>query len=411
MAIFIACAAGAGTTASGPSGDKGPRSVSRVTSGDTFLLQYRQVVGQVGTTGVIEPDRKVEIVAPFDGAVKQRLFEYGERVERGQPLIVLDSFDLEPYLREAEAANLKAAQTVRELEAWTSGPEAIRARRAVDAAELQLRSTQQKVQSTKRLLDRGIVAQQEYADLLDQQQAQVFSRESARQDLESVLKRGGSENVLIAKIELEGAVKRLDELRAELMSATIVAPVSGIILRPSGDEQGVKPIPEVGGRVSKAQKLLTVADLDHLVVTAQVDETDVNHVREGQEASVSSGGFGADAVMGRVAYVAAQSSPATDGSHTVLFDIRVDLAPLTNQQKSMTRVGMSADVEICYYNNPKALVVPTDWIKQNGTRTSVLRQNPVTGELVEVPVSLGMSTLDGVEIKDGLNNGDILGRM
>ncbi|MGD9823075.1 hypothetical protein [Desulfobacter sp.] len=67
---------------------------------------------------------------------------------------------------------------------------------------------------------------------------------------------------------------------------------------------------------------------------------------------------------------------------------------------------MSANLSIIVYDNPKALMVPLGGVSIRGSETfvQVLKKSSLFPEVVEV--TTGMTTLDSVEILNGLEPGD-----
>jgi HlyD family secretion protein len=130
----------------------------------------------------VVPGDSIDIVAPFDGVVRRLGFEYGTSVAAGQVLVELDPGEISQRRNEAEAAYLKASKSAETLADWSSGTEMARARRAVDAAVLDLADLERRMAETKGLLDRGLVARGEYDSLVQQKRNQEMVLAGARQD-------------------------------------------------------------------------------------------------------------------------------------------------------------------------------------------------------------------------------------
>ncbi|MBQ5459847.1 MAG: biotin/lipoyl-binding protein, partial [Rhodocyclaceae bacterium] len=94
------------------------------------LLEQR-----LGLAGRIQAASQQTLVAPFDGMVREVLVQEGERVSSGQPLIQIDSEQLDIQLRQARAELLKAQKSAKRLRNWSRSPEVSRARRAASAEQ------------------------------------------------------------------------------------------------------------------------------------------------------------------------------------------------------------------------------------------------------------------------------------
>ncbi|MBY6264173.1 HlyD family efflux transporter periplasmic adaptor subunit [Azospirillum sp. 412522] len=316
---------------------------------------------RLSVVGVIEPSRTVNVIAPFAGTVKEKRFEYGARVEREDRLLVLDTLELEMRMRDADGALLKAGQRLEELKDWANGADVSRARRQAAAAGREADQAQQRLRDAKPLIDQGIIPRQEYEDLRRQATAQAANLAAAREDLAVVAKKGDRDARLVAELEFANARAKAGELKALFDRATVTAPVSGLVLKPpAAASSGLSAATaiEAGGALAANQILFVLADLERLSVTARLDEMDIGRVHVGQSVEVSADALGEGVLPGRVGWVAPQATASETGSPTASFAIRVDLPPLTEQQRRNVRVGMSATVSIAAASPMEASALP-----------------------------------------------------
>jgi multidrug efflux pump subunit AcrA (membrane-fusion protein) len=373
-----------------------------------ITLQPQPVASLVAVVGTIEAGSVLNVAAPFEALVRDKPFTYGSRVGRGDLLLRLDTAEQQTRLRDARSAQIKARQRVAELRGWTSGPEVARARRSLAALEMDAGELRSRIAQTKTLLDRGIVAAEEYRGLLAQQRSQALQIQASREDLDQALARGDADVLRIAEFELANADARVGELEAELALAEIRAPVAGVVM-PAQDYEGAgnrrAPI-EQGSRINKGQTLLTIGDLEALTVRGNLDEIDVNKVQLGQPVSVTGDALGDEPLRGRVAAIAAQASSEAGRTGMPAFPVLVRIDSMTPEQARRIRVGMSANLSITAYENPAALVVPPLAIHSEGGGKQV--QVRTGGVTLHVPVVLGISTPGGVEVREGLRAGDVV---
>ncbi|BAI75639.1 secretion protein domain protein (plasmid) [Azospirillum sp. B510] len=304
----------------------------------------------LSVAGTIEPGRTVTVVAPFAGSVKEKRFDYGQRVEAGEILLVIDGFDMDMRVRDAEAALLKAAQRLDETRTWTTGAEMARAQRQAAAARREAEQALRRVQDAKPLIAQGIIPRQEYEDLQRQADAQGLNRVAAEEELAATAKRGGPDAVRMAELEHASALAKAEDLRRQLERAVVKAPASGMIMKAptasSANASGVTAI-EVGAGLSQNQSLFMIAEMDSLAVVAQVDEMDVNRLRVGQPVDITGDAFPDNPLSGQVAWIAQQATVAEGGaSPGASFAVRVALSPLSDAQKQRIRVGMSATLTV-----------------------------------------------------------------
>ncbi|MDO9413878.1 MAG: HlyD family efflux transporter periplasmic adaptor subunit [Pseudolabrys sp.] len=372
---------------------------------EIITVTTQPITSRVVVVGSVDAGSMVSVVGPFDGPVKQKFFDYGGPVERDKPLLAIDTAETQIKLREAEGARIKARQRVDELNNWDNGVDVSRARRTLGAAEMERSNLAIRIAQTQMLLNKGIVPKDEHTQLLQQQYTQNMQIESAKQDLAQTLERGSEENRRLAEFELLNAQAKVDELQRDLAGATVIAPVSGVVLMPSEGEGKRPDLIAVGSRVSRGATVFTIGDLETLSIRVKVDEIDINKVRIGQQALVTGDAFDGMTMTGNVTAVAAQAAgDAASRSGMPTFPVTVQISNLTREQRARVHVGMSATVAIVSYDNPNAVVIPQSAVRdEDGKRFVLVRRE---SGVEPVPVTLGISTPDGIEITQGLQAGD-----
>ena len=375
----------------------------------------RPIRQTASVTGTIEPGKVVEVTAPFAGPVEARDFVYGSRVEAGQELLRLDGAEIERERRKSVVAAMNARQKVAELVDWERGNEVQRARRQLAQARQNLERSQQQLQTAGELLKRGIIAKQEYDSLQQQQRQQEMQVFSSEQDLAATVRKGSADQVTIARLDLASVEEKLEDQTRQLAGARILAPVSGVALRPraqaaagaaGGEGAGGRDV-SVGTRIEQGRTLLEIGDLSTLSVRGQVDEIDVSRVRPGLAVVVQGAGFGGRPLAGEVTAVSSQANVERTGRNPrARFDVQVTIRDLPAAVREHLRIGMSATMEIVIYENRAAFVIPPDLIRRTAQGPRLKVRKGGQGEPQEVVPTLGVSLPQGVEVTAGLSAGD-----
>jgi PAS domain S-box-containing protein len=355
----------------------------------------------VSCRGFIEPLVTVTVSAQVSGRVERRLAELGQRVEQGEVLLRLSRDEVEPKVRAAEAALLKARQQMAEIQSWARRPEFKQAERRLELAELELKRKKDRLTESQRLYEEGIVP----LDELDNARADLRRVQAdvaeAEERLMTVRERGSEDRLRVARLELLNAEAALAESREKLAHTVVRSPAAGVVMRPPGkqDDKSAR-IPELGDKVSEGQALFTVGAERPLGVRATVDEVAVRRVRPGQRALVSGPALGERALEGRVRSVAPQAS--REGQLPV-FPVRIALEDLAPERARLLRLGMSASVRIVVREEKDAVLVPVVAVKRRGG-----------GEAVRVPgpegpvwrqVTTGLSDAEFIQVTEGLAAG------
>ena len=374
------------------------------------VVRPQRMSSTISLSGQLAPRREVSVTSPVSGKVTEVRFRYGEHVTRGQPLVELDTTQVQRDHREARAAYIKASGRLDDLEDWENSIEMVRARRVLTRARLALETQKDRLDETTFLLQQGIIPASEHESAQRQYHSRQIDHESAQQDLGVVLAKGSADERRVARLEYENARVRLQGLEDALRQAAVAAPVTGVILLPSGEggrgsDSGSELL--VSGRsVAQGERLLSIGDIDGLSVTGQVDEVDIAKIRLGQKVRVSGDAFHDLDLHGTVAYVSPQAVLSRSSRTPPSFEITVALEDLTDAQRRRLRLGMSAVLEVVVYDKPDALLVPIGAVQIRGDEAWLRVRDRSTGEVRRVRVEAGPTTLDAVEIVRGVEAGD-----
>ena len=104
-------------------------------------------------------------------------------------------------------------------------------------------------------------------------------------------------------------------------------------------------------------------------------------------------------------HVSSQAS-RSPGRGLPSFSLTAAVDVLGPAERAAVRLGMSADMEIVIYDAPDALVVPVSAVDLSSGRPRVRLADPDSGTARLVDVVTGMTTVDAVEIVEGLSAGD-----
>ncbi len=171
----------------------------------------------------------------------------------------------------------------------------------------------------------------------------------------------------------------------------IVAPLDGILIKRSA---------EPGQTVSVGDAMLVMSN--HLIVNAQVDETDLGRIQVGQPAVITLDAYPdmpIDAVVDRIAYEA-----QTVNNVTVY---NVDVLP--KKVPPVMRSGMTANVNFITAQKTGVLVLPFESILRDNGRSSVLVPDPRDPrKVVSKEIQTGLSDGQKVEVVSGLKEGDVV---
>ena len=375
----------------------------------TFTVEPRLLQSHVTVRGKLEPLQSLAINSPFGGRVKELFFEYGEQVEKGQPLVELDTSRIVVELREARVAYIQAEQAHRRLTDPTHNTTVSSARLALHRARIDLDVAKEELDEQRFLLDRGVVSEDRYKAMERNYENQKVSLDSAQRNLKIVLADNETGKIASA-LSLDNARSKLEDLKQAFAQATTRAPVSGVILSALATSQAGKSDTSSGGPlvvgqdVERGTQLLTIGDLTGISIASKADEIDIGAIRKGLPVRISGDGFQGITLDGIITHV---SSEASTGS-TPWFQLSAQVPELTAEQRKVLRLGMSARLDVLTYEKKDALLVPLGAVDSSADPPLVRVRAPGGDAVREVPVKTGVTTFDSVEILDGLEAGAIV---
>ena len=374
----------------------------------TVTVAPRRLVSTVSFVGRLAPRREVSVTSRAAGKVAQLFFEYGDRVEAGQPLVELDTTETDRRYFEAQTRYLDARDKLRELENWENSQEIARVRQSLTLAGMELEARKAKLAETALLLDQGVIPASEHRSAEQQYQGQRLRYAAAQRDMQAAQEKADADAVRIARLRLENAETRMRGLEKTLVDAVVRAPISGVVLQPggkkrSGDDDGA---PLAAGRlVSEGGYLLSIADLGGLTVAGGIDEVDVVKVKPGQRVRIGGDAFPDLVFEGRIARVSPQSRSKAN-ARVPMFDVTAAIDRLSDEHLAQLRLGMSANVTVVTRDEPKALLVPLAAVQGGQGNYRIRLKGKDGGPPRTVRVEVGETTLYEVEIVGGLKAGD-----
>jgi hypothetical protein len=322
----------------------------------------------------------------------------GTFVKKGEKLIELDDAALQDQrraqraaLEQAEAARKKAATDLK-LVRMENEVEQKLAAITLRLAELQLKQFKGEDHDRKEILQLKV----EHARLTGERlKIQGKAREAqVEADLQA----------RSAALELETA--RLREIEEQLKQCVLTAPRDGFAVYyvPARRPGAGQPILAQGEPVYEGQKLIQIADLKRMAVQVRVHEALVARVRNGQAATVRVDAFPNRVLKGQVKSVATvASAPEFFASDVKVY---ATLVAIDDIEAMNLKPNMSAEVTILAEHRAKVVNVPPQAVVALGKQAVCYVK--VGKEIQERKVAVGLRGDQVVEIKEGLQEGDLV---
>jgi len=324
-------------------------------------------------TAEFKPFQEVGVMSKVAGFVKQINVDVGDRVTQGQLLATLEVPEMDDDLRRADAAVVRARAEVTRAQ-----DEQRRAESVHDIAHLSFQRI-----STVAEKKPGLVAQQEIDEARSKDlvaEAQVASTKSA-----------------VAAAQEQVNVNLADTQRVKTMMdyTRVTAPFTGVVTRRYADTGSM--IQAGTASQTQAMPLVKLSENSLLRLILPVPESAVPTVHIGQQVEVRVPTMNRS-FPGRVARFDNKVALATR-----TMDTEVDVP----NPSLLLIPGMYAEVKLTLSERKAVLAVPITAVDSEGATGQVMVVTP--NQRVEVrKIGLGLETADKVEVRSGLNEGDMV---
>ncbi len=331
------------------------------------------LTGAITLTGEFVPFQEVEVMAKVAGYIRAIHVDIGDRVRRGQVLATLEVPEMENEMTHARAAIDQA-----NAEATRAEDELRRSESAHEMAHLSLSRLESVQKQEPGLVPRQEVDEVRSRDL--QAEAQVS---------------GAKSNVAAARERIHILQADAERLKTMRNYETISAPFDGVVTKRYANTGTM--IQAGTASDSQAMPVVRLSQNNLLRLILPVPESSVSQVE-----------------IGRVVSVRVPSLNRTFSGRVARFTDRLQLSTRTMDTEvdvpnpGLTLIpGMYAEVDLALAQHKDVLAAPPDAIEGTGTSAKVFKidsQNVIH----IVPIQVGLETARQVEIKEGVNEGDLL---
>lgn len=335
----------------------------------------QKIEAVVSAPGEIDPKVKVNISAHVIGKIEKLYFAEGDTVRKGQKLV-----DLEKYQIVSQRDRARAEVANRRIE--------------VVRARAQLATAQTAYKRAVNLEKQGIQAQEAF--------------DQARLQYENALA-----GLRTAQEGVSQAEAMLTQMETDLSRTTLVSPIDGKVVQLNAHEGEVV----VTGTMNNPGSVIAViADLSEILVEAEVGETEVVGIRQGQAARVKVDAVPEKEYRGHVTEIGASAAIRQNaGSGIRYFKVKVAI----DDPDERLRPGMTSQVSIVTSTAANTLAVPIQCVVERvpGSKKKPEDEDEDTpkkkyaflvrdGKAKMTPVQTGISDTTQVSILSGIKAGE-----
>ena len=316
----------------------------------TATAELRDISFAVNAAGEISPAEQVSVRPEINGMIEALPVDIGDAVKKDDLLFKLDDKELQ----QQRASNLTA----------------------IERAKLELGKAERDYKRAEQLLTEKLIAQEVYDD--------------AKTTFD------------LAKNSLERSQREMAILEERLTKTVVRAPFHCTVLtRPVSIGQAVSG----SGGFNSGTEVLTIADLNSMIINAQVNQADVPRLKPGEKVEVAVEAVPGLRVTGTIERIAPQ---ATIKNNLKGFAARIVLKNVDPR----VRPGMTANVKIPVASAENVTAVPLSAVyTEKNPDTSIVERFVYVqqGEAFEKRnVKVGVSDFFYAEIQEGLTEGEVV---
>jgi len=327
-------------------------SVTQLYPSQTFTL--------LNASGYVVAQRKAAVASKVTGRLVSLSVEEGSKVKAGQVIARFENDDVKAA-RDQSEANLNAA------------------RHNLEQAKAELNDAAISFNRNKDLVSQGFISKAEH----DTSEARYKKAVAAAAADEAAIK---------------ASVAALQSANVALEYTLIRAPFDAVVLTKNADIGDI--VTPIGAAANAKAAVVTIADMDSLLVEADVSESNLQQVKIGQPCEIQLDALPDSRFRGTVHMIV----PTADRTKaTVMIKVRfVDQDRRILPEMSAKVAFLSREVR-SDEQKPRTALNPDAIRDRNGKKTVFLiKENRV----METPVTLGKKFGDMVEVLSGVKSGD-----
>lgn len=390
-----------------------------------------ELTARLTSSGTLKPIQSITYRSPIPGRdVEIRdLAAEGSRVRAGDVIVRLDTTDLDlelarvrQELRQSQM-DLQVAEgewddAGAEMKAVSEGEGALtvdEARSTLQRAQKKAERLRQEYEHLKPLLEKGYITRDELARTEDQLEEAEEELILARKRTDVLVEMSHPREQKKAALALSQKAAQLGHARTKLAETqtrveflerlidgcTIKARGPGLVIYEENLSANPRRKLRIGDRVFATQGIVTIPEVNRMLVEASVSESEVHRVHAGQPAEIHVEAFPGLTLTGKVTRVGTLASAS---ANRPFDDKRFDLVITLDPTDADLRPEMSIRADVVVGTRKDVLLVPVTAIF-NSQGTRVVYLIGATGSETRV-VEIGESNDRVAEIAGGLREGD-----
>ncbi|HZZ41702.1 MAG TPA: efflux RND transporter periplasmic adaptor subunit [Tepidisphaeraceae bacterium] len=375
----------------------------------TATVERGNIFQAVAATGRVVSNLDVDIKCQASGRVTQLPFDISQSVKKDQLLAQLDPIDEKHIYDEAkvtlDSAKAKYEQAKQNLDVAKQNIVTSQLRADADLASAKSKASDARAKAKRRkeLLDQKLTSQEDFdtaETTAEQAEADVKTAEAEQEDIKAqqIGLDVKQQDIAVADAQVQADQIALDNAKQQMDYTTVNAPMDGVVS--ALDVQIGSIIASGTGGFSGGTTLMTLSDLSHIFILANVDESDIGQVHLDSSCLITADAFPGKHFHGKVVRIATKG---VNTSNVVTFEVKIEI---TGENRTLLKPEMTTNLQIISAQKDDVLIVPTQAVTRKDRHTTIATVMLPGGKQEDRTVEIGLSDGENYEIVSGLNEGD-----
>ena len=354
----------------------------------------------LNATGYIIAAHKIELASKVVGKVLWIGVEKGDRVKQDQVLVRLEDDEYRARLLEAKGQLDTLAARLAEAEHGSRPEEIAKAKADLEQARADMVNAQINLNRTKDLVKEGVMPKQSLDDAQARYDAAAAKTSSFDRAYELVRLGPRQEEIDALRAQVQQLKGTLAYAQVQLDNTIIRAPIDGTILERNVEKGEFVTTGFVGDKGAKGY-VVSMANLNDLQVELDINQNDFAKLGPKQPGAITTDAYGPDKKY--QGFIEEVSPEANRQKATVQVKVRVEAPDQYLRPEMNATVAFYSPEQSNGHSVARPVItVPASAVRDNSVFVLV------DGKAVKRPVKVRGTSVQGVQIENGLIGGEDL---
>lgn len=359
------------------------------------VTERGNITDYIEENSIVRLEMETEVYASSGGKVIAVMAGIGDSVNKGDTLVKLDEKDLTADLKRLELQKVAALTRRDEAKKDLSESELRRFEAEERSAKVALDEAKRLAEKNEILYDAGGISKSAYESAVAALRAAEANYDIVKHTVDLALQDITPERVELLDIEIKEIQTQIDLLLTKHKDLIIRAPVEGIIT-----EKDV----ETGSIIQPGKKIFQIGDMAEVFLECDILMEDIKDVDIGSNVIIENKDLGLQGIKGTVrkVYPKAFNKISELGIEQKRIKTEIDFA----EPVSKLRPGYDMNIKVITSISDNVLLIDEKAIfEYQGNNYVFLNDNGIARM---VQIETGIESVEKVEIKKGLKEGDMV---